>query len=104
MRISWGRIYPGRWNEFESAFHSVVTTEVEGLIARWMVQATDGPDAVFGITLWSDRKHIDKWLNSDSYKEHFQAALSKYFVGSFSTSVCEVRFASGFGPSMPNGV
>jgi heme-degrading monooxygenase HmoA len=90
MRISWGRIYPGQWTAFERAFQVAANRPVQGLVSRWLVRATDDPDAVFGVTLWKGRDDIEKWLNSVEYKHEFQARLSPHFVGSFSTSICEV--------------
>ena len=54
MRIVWGRITPGQWVSFQSAFEeaSKMTSKVPGLKDRWLAQDMADKDAGYSITLW----------------------------------------------------
>ena len=48
MRIVWGKILPGKWNEFEAAFKAamVVRGDLKGLKNHWL--ARDQNDTTAG--------------------------------------------------------
>jgi heme-degrading monooxygenase HmoA len=93
MRISWGRVYPGQWPSFEEAFKRAASEPTDGLLARWMVQDSKDNDGLFGVTIWDNAKTIENWMTSDDYTKRYRPALAPFLVGSFSTSVCTVKFS-----------
>ena len=39
MRITWGKLRAGTWQEYEQAYHTTVAgTEVPGLRGRWLAR------------------------------------------------------------------
>ena len=54
MRIVWGKILPGKWNEFEAAFETAMAArgEVKGLKNHWLARDQGDPNAGYSITLW----------------------------------------------------
>ncbi len=59
MRITWGKLQPGKWQEFEQAYTAtVVGHEVKGLQGRWLAQDTQDPDGGFAVSLWDTLEEI----------------------------------------------
>ena len=54
MRIVWGKILPGKWNEFEAAFKATMSTrgELQGLKEHWLARDQADANAGYSITLW----------------------------------------------------
>ena len=51
MRITWGRVAPGRWNEFETVFKNSLTRPLpKGMKSRWLVRDKKDRDVgyIFG--------------------------------------------------------
>ena len=45
MRITWGKLRAGTWQEYEQAYHTTVAgKEVPGLRGRWLAQDVNDPD------------------------------------------------------------
>jgi hypothetical protein len=39
MRITWGKLHPGKWNEFERTYKEAVAAhgkQIKGLLGRWL--------------------------------------------------------------------
>ena len=48
MRITWGKLRPGTWAEYEQAYHATVAGKtVPGLRGRWLAQDINDPDGGF---------------------------------------------------------
>ena len=57
MRITWGKLYPGTWDEFERMYRSLLAGKaIQGLRGRWLVQDVNDPDSGFAVSLWRRRK------------------------------------------------
>ena len=53
MRITWGKLRAGTWQEYEQAYHATVAgKEVPGLRGRWLAQDVNDPDGGFSVSLW----------------------------------------------------
>jgi heme-degrading monooxygenase HmoA len=53
MRITWGKLRAGTWQEYEQAYHATVAgTEVPGLRGRWLAQDVHDPDGGFAVSVW----------------------------------------------------
>src|SRR5215813_1873173 len=53
MRMTWGKLRAGSWQEYEQAYRATVTgTEVPGLRGRWLAQDVHDPDGGFAVSLW----------------------------------------------------
>jgi hypothetical protein len=89
MRITWGKVRPGFWDEFEETFRRAAKQEMPGLIKRWMVRDTRDTNSMFIVTLWKDVESMD-----DPCTMNFINALGPLFLGEYSASVCEVVYES----------
>src|SRR5262245_8293579 len=45
MRITWGKLYPNTWDEFERAYKETLAgKEAKGLRGRWLARDVNDPD------------------------------------------------------------
>ena len=53
MRITWGKLRAGCWQEYEQAYRAAVADKgVPGLRGRWLAQDVQDPDGGFAVSLW----------------------------------------------------
>ena len=97
LRIVRGKVKPGSWIAFETAYRDVVTKtgSVEGLCGRWLVQDVDDPDSGSTISLWASEEALRAYESSDLLKSKITATLSPFFTGQYDVRVSRVRFAEG---------
>lgn len=94
MRITWGKLHPGKWGEYERAYHATVMGKgrsVKGLRGRWLVQDTEDKDAGFTVSLWDSMADMRAYEQSDFYQKEILTQLQPFFVGEFKTHRCEVK-------------
>lgn len=94
MRIVWGKILPGKWDQFEAAFKRAMTTrgEPKGLKNHWLARDQQDPNAGYSITLWNSETEMKTFWDSDKRKE-VMAPLEPFYVNQFTTTHCEVKYS-----------
>ena len=98
MRITWGKLHPGTWDEFERTYHATVVAKsknVKGLRGRWLAQDTADKDTGFSVSLWESLADIQAYEQSALYKE-IVAPLQPFFVGEYRTYRVEVKYSEEF--------
>jgi heme-degrading monooxygenase HmoA len=96
MRITWGKLRPGTWDEYEQTYRAVVVAksrDIKGLRDRWLVQDTADQDAGFAVSLWDSLEDMRAYEQSTFYQQEILTSLQPFFVGDFKTNVCEVKYA-----------
>lgn len=95
MRIVWGKILPGKWDEFEATFKSAMATRghVNGLINHWLARDQHDPNAGYSITLWDSEANMRQFWDSQRRKQ-IMAPLETFYVNQFTVTNCEVRYAA----------
>jgi len=86
MRITWGKLRPGSWKDFEKTYHATVAAKgrhIKGLRGRWLLQDTEDKDTGFDMQAYEQ---------SDLYRREFAPALQPFFVGDYKTYRCEVKY------------
>ena len=93
MRIVWGKIVPGKWDEFEAAFKTAMTArgEVPGLKDHWLARDQHDANAGYSITMWNSEADMTKFWDSDKRKA-IMAPLEPFYVNQFTTTNCEVKY------------
>jgi len=93
MRIVWGKILPGKWNEFEAAFKAAMAArgELKGLKEHWLARDQGDPNAGYSITLWESEGDMKAFSDSPRRKE-IMARLERFYVNQFTATHCEVRY------------
>jgi heme-degrading monooxygenase HmoA len=92
MRITWGKLRPGSWDEYEKTYMDVMAgvANVPGLKQRWLARDIDDPDAGFAVSLWEGRNDFQRYEESD-LRSKVLPRLQPFFVDDFKTYHCEVR-------------
>ncbi len=94
MRIVWGKIVPGKWNDFEAAFKSAMAKrgDVNGLAHHWLARDQHDANAGYSITLWETEAAMKTFWDSPKRKE-VMAPLEPFYVNQFTTTHCEVTYS-----------
>ena len=97
LRIVRGKLKPGSWDAFETAYQNAVSSAgpVEGLCGRWLVQDLDDPDSGSTISLWATEEALRAYERSDLLKTKITAKLAPFFTGQYDVRVSRVRRAEG---------
>ena len=93
IRITWGRLRAGAWDEFERAYRANVTDgkTIKGFRGRLLVQDSGDKDTGFAISLWDNLADMETYEQSAVFKE-FLATLEPFFVGEYKTHRCDVKY------------
>ena len=92
IRITWGRLRAGTWNEFERTYRANIEGKtVKGLRGRLLVQDSGDKDTGFAMSLWDNLADMETYEQSAVFKE-FSATLEPFFVGEYKTHRCEVKY------------
>jgi heme-degrading monooxygenase HmoA len=99
MRITWGRIQHGKWDEYEKTYNAtvaVMSRNVKGLRGRWLAQDTSDKDAGYAVSLWDSLEDMQAYEQSDFYKKEILGPLQPFFINAFTTTRCEVKSVQEF--------
>lgn len=97
IRITWGKLRAGTWDDFERTYRTTVAAKgrnIAGLRGRWLAQDAGDKDTGFAVSLWDDLASMHAYEASPRYQE-ILAPLQPFFVGDFKTYRCEVRYSEG---------
>ena len=94
IRITWGKLRAGAWDEFERTYRANVITKgknVKGLRGRWLAQDSADKDTGFAVSLWDNPSDMQTYEQGALYRE-IMAPLQPFFVGEYKASRCEVKY------------
>jgi heme-degrading monooxygenase HmoA len=95
MRITWGKLRPGSWKEFETTYNATVAAKgrnLKGLRGRWLMQDAADKDTGFAVSLWDSQADMQAYEQSALYRE-IMAPLQPFFVGEYKTYRCDVKYS-----------
>lgn len=94
MRIVWGKILPGKWNEFETAFKTAMANrgDLGGLVNHWLAQDQADPNAGYSVTLWDSEASMQAFWNSQKRRD-VMAPLEAFYVNQFTVTNCAVKYS-----------
>jgi heme-degrading monooxygenase HmoA len=95
MRITWGKLRPGSWDEFEKTYRATVAAKgqnIKGLRGRWLLQDSQDKDTGFAVSLWESAADMQAYEQSELYQKEFLPALQPFFVGDYKTYRSEVKY------------
>jgi heme-degrading monooxygenase HmoA len=93
MRVSWGRIRSGMWEEYERRFDKLAAEQSAhgGPRRRWLVRDLDDSDAGFAISFFDTQEEMRAWADNATARQRTQNELSDLYVGDYRTRQCEIR-------------
>jgi heme-degrading monooxygenase HmoA len=91
-RITWGRVKPGHWDQYEEIYrHGLLAAQTpEGLRGRVLIRDVDDPDSGGTISLWDTDEDLRAYEEGDVRAE-ILALMREHFGGTFHAHRCEVR-------------
>jgi heme-degrading monooxygenase HmoA len=94
MRVIWGKVLPGQWENYEVAFKKAcaVRGEIKGLKDQWLVRDQNDPDAGYSIQLWENDEDMHAFWKSNQRKD-LGAMLEPFYANQFTVTHCDVKFA-----------
>jgi heme-degrading monooxygenase HmoA len=93
LRLTWGKLRAGTWQDFERAYHATVAgKEVKGLRGRWLAQDVNDPNGGFAVSLWDTLEDMQTYEQSAVFKQN-QTTLQPFFVGEYQTYRCDVKYS-----------
>jgi heme-degrading monooxygenase HmoA len=95
MRITWGKLRPGSWKDFEKTYNATVATkgrQITGLRGRWLLQDSEDKDTGFAVSLWESAGEMQAYEQGDLYRQEIAPALQPFFVGDYKTYRCDVKY------------
>jgi heme-degrading monooxygenase HmoA len=94
MRMTWGKLRPGTWQDFERAYNATVAGKaVKGLRGRWLAQDVNDPNGGFAVSLWDTLEDMQAYEQSAVFKQEIQPTLQPFFVGEYHTYRCDVKYS-----------
>lgn len=103
MRIIRGKVKPGKWADYESAYKAVTSSKhaFPGLKARWLVRDKAEPDWGYSISVWESAEALRSYEQSDLLNKVVTPALQQFFAGEYTSSHCEVVHTENFPGKQP---
>ena len=91
LRISWGRVNPGSWDDYEKAFTESVEQAgaLPGLKQRVLSRDIDDPNTGYSISFWESEEAMEAY-ETGAAVEKIQPQIEQYFGGAFVTNRLEV--------------
>ena len=96
VRLTWGRVKPGLWDDYEAAYREVLldeTTGVPGLQGRILLRDVDDRDTGGTLSFWEDANAAQVYEDGE-LRSRVLPALEEFFAHDFITHICEVRAAT----------
>jgi heme-degrading monooxygenase HmoA len=92
IRISWGRVNPGTWSEYEAAFKEGVAAagQVDGLMARVLCRDIDDPDTGYSLSWWKSAEAMDAYEEGTAVHDEILPRIQAFFGGAFVTNRLEI--------------
>src|SRR5439155_25956695 len=94
IRITWGKLRAGAWNDFERTYKETVLTKgkkLKGLRGRWLAQDEADKDTGFAMSLRDNTADMQAYEQSALYRE-IMTPLQPFFVGEYKTYRCDVKY------------
>ncbi len=86
VRMVWGHLRPGRWEEYEGYYREKVypyNNKVDGLLSRSILRGIDGEDEAVSFSVWSSEADLAAYETSNLRKQ-FADDIQKNFATSWS--------------------
>jgi heme-degrading monooxygenase HmoA len=98
MRVAWGRVEPGKWDEYEAAYRKGAgeAGTPEGMVAHRLMRDIDDPDTGYTTLVFETREAMEAYENSTN-KATRLAPIQPFFPAAFVVNRLEVVIDETFG-------
>ncbi|HEY7382953.1 MAG TPA: antibiotic biosynthesis monooxygenase [Beijerinckiaceae bacterium] len=93
IRITWGKLKPGAWDDYEAAFRKVMpqTMGAAGMRGRWLIRDLDEKDAGYSIAMFESERDMRGYTENAEVRAAIREALDPFHTGEYTTKHCEVK-------------
>lgn len=97
IRITWGKLKPGAWDDYEAAFRKVMpqTMGAPGIRGRWLIRDLDEKDAGYSIAMFESERDMRAYTENADVRAAIRQALDPFHTGEYTTKHCEVTVELG---------
>ena len=81
VRMLWGRLRPGMWNEYERLYNEhieQITQGMSGFQGRQLLQSAENPDEGVSVTLWDSLEALRDYERSPRRQDATKLAENLY--------------------------
>jgi heme-degrading monooxygenase HmoA len=91
MRITWGKIIDGKWDEYARIWEKSArdTHGVKGLKGRWLVRDSENKSAGYSISHWESREDLDAYTATQQGRPENREMIA-CFTGQYVTTIGEI--------------
>jgi heme-degrading monooxygenase HmoA len=102
MRVSWGRVEPGKWDEYEAAYRQGAgrAGKSEGMLAHRLLRDIDDPDTGYTVMVWDTRENMEAYENSSNRATRLEP-IQPFFPAAFVVNRLEVVIDESFEANSP---
>jgi heme-degrading monooxygenase HmoA len=93
VRIVWGRLKSGKWDEYERHYNERVVPSTkgrQGLRERQLLRSTEDPEEGISLSVWEKLEDLHSYETSEVRKELAQNAEDLFQPWSYSTGEYQV--------------
>jgi heme-degrading monooxygenase HmoA len=89
IRITWGKLKPGAWDDYEAAFRKVMpqTMGAPGIRGRWLIRDLDEKDAGYSIAMFESERDMRAYTENADVRAAIRQALDPFHTGDTRPSI-----------------
>jgi heme-degrading monooxygenase HmoA len=97
MRVSWGRVEPGKWDEYQAAYQQGAARagRSEGMLAHRLLRDIDDPDTGYTVMVWDTLEAMEAYENSTNRATRLEP-IQPFFPAAFVVNRLEVVIDESF--------
>lgn len=90
MRIAWGRVEPGKWDEYVAAYQEGAAAVVnqKGLQRRALLRDLDHADTGYSLTWWDSKEAMEAY--EDQANREILPRIQAFFPAAFTINRLEI--------------
>ena len=85
IRIAWGRLRPGAWDEYERHYCERIVPldkEIDGLLDRQLLRCAQKPDEGISFSVWDNLEDLNAYESSETVQA-FAKEVEHLYLGDF---------------------
>ena len=93
VRMVWGKLMPGMWNEFERYYSKnigLVTEGMEAFRGRQLLRSTQNPDEGISITYWDNLGAVEAYGRNPLHQENAKE-VNHLYTGEYWVQVFDIK-------------
>lgn len=103
VRMAWGKVQEGRWDEFATAYRegTAAAGRADGLVGRIFSRGIDEPDTAYAMSLWESTDAMEAY-EAGPAKREVSPRIGPFVDGTFEIQWLEVVFEERYDEDRAN--